>query len=121
MAVRHIYLKFGSIPGYSPVCPNPTAARSIRYGRDCMRNMGHEDATIPAPEINTRTVSALVYPEYLDPAYPAPKHPGERLKIHVANADSGPHSLPIRPRGFEAGQIDWDEYRHLPVKRRATT
>jgi hypothetical protein len=68
MAVRHIYLKIESIPDYSPVCPDPTAAPPIRYGRDCMRNIGHEDGTIPTSEINARTVSVLVYREYLDPA-----------------------------------------------------
>ena len=130
MAVRHIYLKIESIPDYTPVCPDPTAAPPIQYGRDCMRNMGHEDGTIPTSEINARTVSVLVYREYLDPAYLVPKpdkivladlneppyhrrvpgtviyaRPGERLKIHVVNADSGPHSFHLH--GLKYG-IDSD-------------
>jgi FtsP/CotA-like multicopper oxidase with cupredoxin domain len=130
MAVRHIYLKIESIPDYSPVCPDPTFAPPVRYGRDCMRNMGHEDGTIPTSEINARTVSVLVYREYLDPAYLVPKpdkivladineppyhrrvpgtviyaRPGDRLKIHVVNADSGPHSFHLH--GLQYG-IDSD-------------
>ena len=118
MPVRHIYLKIESIPDYSPVCPDTTAAPPVRYGRDCMRNMGHEDGAIPTSEINARTVATLVYREYLDPAYLVPKpdkiiladineppyhrrvpgtviyaQPGDRLKIHVVNADSQPHSF----------------------------
>ena len=130
MAVRHVYLKIESIPDYSPVCPDPTFAPPIRYGRDCMRNMGHDDGTIPTAEINARTVSALVYREYLDPAYLVPKpdkivladineppyhrrvpgtviyaRPGDRLKIHVVNADSAPHSFHLH--GLQYG-IDSD-------------
>jgi FtsP/CotA-like multicopper oxidase with cupredoxin domain len=130
MPVRHIYLKIESIPDYSPVCPDPTFAPPVHYGRDCMRNMGHEDGTIPTAEINARTVSVLVYREYLDPAYLVPKpdkivladineppyhrrvpgtviyaRPGDRLKIHVVNADSGPHSFHLH--GLEYG-IDSD-------------
>ncbi len=130
MPVRHIYLKIESIPDYSPVCPDPTAAPPVRYGRDCMRNMGHEDGTIPTSEINARTVASLVYREYLDPAYLVPKpdkivladineppyhrrvpgtviyaRPGERLKIHVVNADSEPHSFHLH--GLQYG-IDSD-------------
>ena len=118
MPIRHFYLKIESIPDYTPVCPDTTAAPPVRYGRDCMRNMGHEDGTIPTSEINARTVGALVYREYLDPVYLIPKpdkivladineppyhrrvpgtviyaHPGDRLKIHVVNADSQPHSF----------------------------
>ena len=130
MAVRHIYLKIETIPDYSPVDPDPTAAPPIHYGRDCMRNMGHEDTTIPTSEINARTVAAVVYREYLDPAYLVPKpdkivladineppyhrrvpgtviyaRPGDRLKIHVVNADSEPHSLHMH--GLQYG-IDSD-------------
>ena len=130
MPVRHTYLKIESIPDYSPVCPDPTFAPPVHYGRDCMRNMGHEDGAIPTAEINARTVSVLVYREYLDPAYLVPKpdkivladineppyhrrvpgtviyaRPGDRLKIHVVNADSGPHSFHLH--GLEYG-IDSD-------------
>ncbi len=120
MLLRHIYLKIEQIPEYSPVYPDPMAGAPIRYGRDCMRNMGHEDATIPSAEINARKVTALVYREYLDPVYLVPKpdklvladinepayhrrvpgtviytQPGERLKIHVLNADTQPHSFHV--------------------------
>src|SRR5262249_18048531 len=130
MPTRNIYLKIETIPDYSPVDPDPTAAPPIRYGRDCMRNMGHEDATIPTSEINARTVGAVVYREYLDPAYLVPKpdkieladinepafhrcvpgtliyaRRGGRLKIYVVNADSGPHSfhMPGLPYGIASG------------------
>lgn len=120
MPTRHIYLKIEPIPDYSPVYPDPMAGAPIRYGRDCMRNMGHEDSGIPSSEINARMVAVLVYREYLDPAYVVPKpdkivladinepayhhrvpgtviyaHPGDRLKIHVLNGDSEPHSLHV--------------------------
>ena len=120
MIMRHIYLKIESVPDYSPVYPDPMAGPPIRYGRDCMRNMGHEDTNIPPSEINARKVMALVYREYLDPAYLVPKpdkiiladinepayhrrvpgtviyaHPGDRLKIHVLNGDSQPHSFHV--------------------------
>src|SRR4030095_12589693 len=113
-----IYLKIEPILNYSPVLPDMMAGPPIHYARDCMRNMGHEDGTIPSSEVNVRTLTALVYREYLDPTYLIPKpdklvladvnepkyhrrvpgtviytHPGERLKIHVLNADMSPHSL----------------------------
>lgn len=118
MATRHIYLKIEEIVGYSPVEPSPHAAAN--YRRDCMRNTGHEDATIPLSEVNARRLDALVYREYLDPDYLIPKpdklvladvnepvythrvpsaviyaHPGERLHIHVLNADTMPHSFHV--------------------------
>lgn len=120
MTLRHVYLKIEAIPQYSPVSPDPGAGSPIRYGRDCMRNMGHDDGAIPPAEINARMVAALVYREYLDPAYLVPKpdklvladinepayhrrvpgtviyaSPGDRLKIHVLNADSQPHSFHV--------------------------
>ena len=120
MPVRHIYLKIESVLDYSPVNPDPMAGAPIHYGRDCMRNMGHEDATISVAEINARTMAALVSREYLDPTYLVPKpdkivladvneppyhrrvpgtvvyaRPGDRLKIHVLNADAQPHSLHV--------------------------
>ena len=120
MPVRHIYLKIETVLEYSPVNPDPMAGAPIHYGRDCMRNMGHEDATIPVAEINARTLAALVYREYLDPTYLVPKpdkivladinepayhrrvpgavmyaRPGDRLKIHVLNADDQPHSFHV--------------------------
>ncbi len=120
MPTRNIYLKIEPIPDYSPVYPDPMAGPPIRYGRDCMRNTGHEDTFIPPSEINARKVAVLVYREYLDPAYVVPKpdkivladinepayhhrvpgtviyaHPGDRLKIHVLNGDSEPHSLHV--------------------------
>ncbi|MFN0195058.1 MAG: galactose oxidase-like domain-containing protein [Aestuariivirga sp.] len=118
MAIRHVYLKIEGILGYSPV--EPSAHAAARYRRDCMRNTGHEDATIPVSEVNARRVDALVYREYLDPDYLIPKpdklvladvnepiythrvpgsiiyaHPGERLHVHVLNGDVMPHSFHV--------------------------
>lgn len=120
MAVRDIYLKIETIRGYSPVEPDDHVSPPIQYGRDCMRNMGHEDGTIPADEIAARRLTALIYREYLDPQYVIPKadklaaadinepaftkrvpgtviyaRPGERLRIHVKNADRSPHSFHV--------------------------
>ena len=50
MATRNVYLKIETIPGYSPVMPTDHATPPVQYGRDCMRNMGHEDGTIPADD-----------------------------------------------------------------------
>jgi FtsP/CotA-like multicopper oxidase with cupredoxin domain len=116
MAVRDVYLKIEQILDYSPVDPDP--ASPVPYRRDCMRNPGHEDATIPASEVNARKLTALVYREYLDPNYLVPKpdkivsadinepayhrripgtviyaRPGDRLRIHVFNGDVMPHTL----------------------------
>lgn len=84
MPVRHIYLKIESIPDYSPVCPDPMFAPPVHYGRDCMRNIGHEDGTIPTSEINARTVSVLVYREYLL----------MRRGVRKSGADMGNSGLP---------------------------
>jgi hypothetical protein len=54
-----------------------------------MRNMGHEDGTIPTAEINGRTVSVLVYREYLDPAYLVPKPD----KIVLADVNEPPYHV----------------------------
>jgi FtsP/CotA-like multicopper oxidase with cupredoxin domain len=120
MAIRHVYLKIEAVPDYSPVAPDMMAGPPIHYGRDCMRTMGHEDGTVPQSEIDARSLNALIYREYLDPSYLVPKadkivladvnepayhrrvpgtviytHPGERLKIHVLNDDTAPHSLHV--------------------------
>src|SRR5713101_1467871 len=118
MSTRNIYLKIERIPGYSPVQPDDHVTPPIQYGRDCMRNQGHEDGSIPADEIAARRLTALVYREYLDSQYLLPKpdklvaadinepafphrvpgtviyaKPGDRLCIHVKNADNTPHSF----------------------------
>ena len=54
MALRNIYLKIERIPGYSPVQPDDHVSPPIQYGRDCMRNEGHDDGSIPADEIAAR-------------------------------------------------------------------
>lgn len=54
MGLRNLYLKIETIPGYSPVEPDDHVSPPIQYRRDCMRNMGHEDGTIPADEVNAR-------------------------------------------------------------------
>src|SRR5687767_10629892 len=116
MNKRHIYLKIEPLNNYSPVAPDD--AEHHKYRIDCMRNMDHEDGNIPAAEIERRRLQALVYREYLDASYtilktdpliaadvnepPADRRipgtviyakPGERLYIHVFNADVEPHSL----------------------------
>jgi FtsP/CotA-like multicopper oxidase with cupredoxin domain len=118
MAIRDIYLRIERIPGYSPVEPDDHVSPPIQYRRDCMRNMGHEDGTIPDDEVAARRLTALVYREYLDPQYLVPKPdklvaadvnepaftrrvpgtvlyatPGDWLRIHVKNADVAPHSF----------------------------
>jgi len=115
---RDVYLKIEKLPAYSPVAPDD--AEHDRYRRDCMRNAGHEDSRIPESEVNQRRLDALVYREYLDPAYTLLKtdplvaadvnepkaerripgtviyaSPGERLFVHVCNGDDQPHSLHV--------------------------
>src|SRR5216684_7417166 len=110
MATRHIYLKIEQIFNYSTVEPELKVMPPKQYRRDCMRNSGHADTTIPVAEVNARRLTALVYREYLDPGYLMPRpdklvpadvnepvfsrrvpgaliyaQPGERLKIHVLN------------------------------------
>ena len=118
MATLNIYLKIEEIANYNPVNPEPKPAPPRAYQRDCMRNPGHDDGTIPPSEVNARALSALIYREYLDSAYLFPKpdklviadineplfysrvpgtviyaHPGDRLLIHVLNGDTDPHSF----------------------------
>lgn len=116
---RHIYLKIERVPDYSTVRPHTEkAAPHVQYGRDCMRFEGHENGLIPEAEIEARSLTAVVYREYLDSGYLVPKPdkliladineppfnhrvPGtviytracERLKIHVWNTDDVPHSF----------------------------
>lgn len=130
LVVRDIYLKIETVEDYSPVAPQDKVAPPMQYGRDCMRNIGHEDGTIPESEVEARALTALVYREYEDPAYLIPKidkiieadinepiynrrvpgaviysRPGERLLIHVLNCDTEPHSF--HTHGVEYG-IDSD-------------
>ena len=130
MPIRDIYLKIQSIHGYCPVAPDTHVSPPIQYGRDCMRNLNHENGTIPPDEIAARRLTALVYREYLDPGYLIPKpdkivladinepaynhrvpgaviyaQPGERLHIHVKNTDIMPHSFHVH--GLKYG-IDSD-------------
>ena len=116
MNTRHIYLKIEPLNNYTPVAPDD--AEHHKHRLDCMRNMGHEDGTIPPSEIDRRRLEALVYREYLDANYTLLKtdplipedinepaadrripgtviysKPGERLYIHVFNADFEPHSF----------------------------
>ena len=118
--VRHLYLKIERIENYSPVRPQEKVAPPVQYGRDCMRNEGHENGLIPEAEIQARSLTAVVYREYLDSGYLIPKpdkliladinepaynhrvpgtviytRPCERLKIHVWNCDDVPHSLHV--------------------------
>jgi plastocyanin len=118
MATRNIYLKIEEIANYNPVSPEPKPAPPRAYQRDCMRNPGHDDGTIPPSEVSARALSAVIYREYLDSAYLFPKpdklaiadineplfysrvpgtviyaHPDDRLVIHVLNGDTDPHSF----------------------------
>jgi FtsP/CotA-like multicopper oxidase with cupredoxin domain len=120
MSMRDIYLKIETIPDYSPVEPDDHVSPPIQYRRDCMRNMGHEDGTIPDDEVAARRLTALIYREYLDPLYLVPKpdklvaadinepsftrrvpgtviyaRPGDWLRIHVKNSDNAPHSFHV--------------------------
>lgn len=117
---RHIYLKIERIDPYSPVKPQDKVVPPVEYGRDCMRNHGHENGLIPQAEIDARSLPAVVYREYLDSGYLVPKpdkliaadinepaythrvpgtviytRPCQRLKIHVWNTDSVSHSLHV--------------------------
>ena len=115
---RDIFLKIESLPSYSPLAP---VACARHFGRDCMFNAGHESGRIPAQEILASTADGLVYREYLDAHYTIPNKaklieadvneppwdrripgcllyakPGERLYIHVWNADTSDcHSFHI--------------------------
>ncbi len=71
MATRDIYLKLEPVHGYSTV--EPMAGPPRKYRRDCMRNARHEDASIPATEVEARRLNALIYREYPDPGYLIPK------------------------------------------------
>jgi FtsP/CotA-like multicopper oxidase with cupredoxin domain len=113
---RNVYLKIEKLPAYSPVAPDD--AEHDKYRLDCMRNPLHDDATIPNAEVEQRRLEAVVYREYLDAAYTVANtapivpsdineprfdrripgaviyaEPGERLFIHVLNADDHPHSF----------------------------
>jgi plastocyanin len=115
-----VYLKIERVEGYSPVWPQEKVVPPVQYGRDCMRNEGHENAFIPQAEIDARALNAVVYREYLDSGYLIPKpdkliladineptynrrvpgtviytRPRQRLKIHVWNCDDIPHSLHV--------------------------
>lgn len=117
---RHIYLKIERIENYSPVRPQEKTVPPVQYGRDCMRGDGHENGLIPPAEINARSLTAVVYREYLDSGYLIPKpdkliaadvnepvyarrvpgtviytRPCQRLKIHVWNTDDVPHSMHV--------------------------
>jgi plastocyanin len=108
---RDVFLQIEPVAAYSPLAP---VVCSRKYGRDCMYGMGHESGRVPPEEIFAATVDALVYREYVDPHYLVPKtgklieadvneppwnrrvpgtvlwaQPGERLYIHVRNADPG--------------------------------
>lgn len=129
MAIRDIYLKIEPILDYSPVAPDSEVSPPVVYERDCMRNAGHGDGTIPPDEVNARRLTALVYREYLDPGFLVPKpdklivadidepafdrrvpgtviyaRPDDWLRIHVMNADTAPHSFHLHglPCGIDS-------------------
>lgn len=71
MAIRSIYLETEKIVDYSPVESSGHALAN--HLRDCMRNPGHGDRAIPWSKVDARRLDALIYREYIDPAYPVPK------------------------------------------------
>ncbi|ASL29122.1 hypothetical protein ACG10_22930 (plasmid) [Azotobacter chroococcum] len=102
----------------------------MRYKIDCMRGPGHEDGTISPNEVELRRFDAVIYRRYFDAAHTVPDtsplvvadineppwdrripgcvlyaDPGERLFIHVYNADAEPHSFHVH--GLDYG-IDSD-------------
>ncbi len=130
MPIQNVYLKIETIHDYSPVEPDDHVTAPIAYKRDCMRNAGHEDATIPQAEVDARRLTALIYREYLDPNFLIPKpdklvladineppydhrvpgaviytRPGTHLCIRVKNDDDRPHSFHVH--GLKYG-IDSD-------------
>ena len=116
VVARDVYLKIETVPAYSPLAP---VLCSRRWGRDCMRLPGHELGRVTPAEIFASTVDAVVYREHSNPGYTQPvttplicvdeneppwdrrvpgcvlfAEPGDRLRIHVQNADlSACHSL----------------------------
>lgn len=58
--IRHVYLKIERIENYSTARPQEKVAPPIQYGRDCMRNEGHENGLIPEAEIQARSLTAVV-------------------------------------------------------------
>ena len=130
MAIRNIYLKIERLLGYSPVAPQDEMGH---YHQDCARNTGHEDGRVPDGEVALRRVDALVYREYLDAGYTMPNmapliandvnepmadrripgtviytKPGQRLRIHVLNADDMPHSFHLHGLKYGvAGDGSW--------------
>src|SRR5579859_1185599 len=127
MAHHDVYLKIESIQQYSPLAP---IRCSRRYGRDCMRNPGHELGRVTAEEIFSTTFDAVVYHRYHDAMYMHPvtdklveldeNEPpwdrrvpgcvlyadvGDELSIHVLNGDGECHSFHVH--GLQYG-IDSD-------------
>jgi FtsP/CotA-like multicopper oxidase with cupredoxin domain len=127
MGHHNIYLNVESVVGYSPLAPVLCARR---YGRDCMRNPGHELGRVTPPEIFSTTFDAVVYRRYHDAAYTTPvtdklvaadvnepswdrrvpgcvlfAEVGDELSIHVRNSDAECHSFHVH--GLEYG-IDSD-------------
>ena len=117
---RNIYFKIEKIEDYSPARPHEKEVPPVKYGRDCMRGEGHENAFIPEAEIQARSLTAVVYREYIDSGYLIPKpdkliladinepvfnhrvpgtvvytRPNQRIKIHVWNCDDNSHSLHV--------------------------
>ena len=124
---RNVYLKIETVENYSPVSPvEDKLPPPICYKRDCMRNKGHEDGTIPEAEVVARSLKAVVYREYLDANYMIPKtnkligadineppyhhrvpgtviytRPYTKLCIHVLNCDTKPHSFHLHGLDYD--------------------
>jgi hypothetical protein len=92
MGTKDVYFKIETIPDYCPVDPDTHAAALIQSRRDCVRNAGHEDTSIPIDEVNARRLTALIYREYLDPDWLIPKPD----KIVIADINEPAFSSRVR-------------------------
>jgi hypothetical protein len=82
---RDIYLKIEQIPGYNPVAP--AEAEHGRYGLDCVRNHGHDDAAYTVPKTDPLVPADINEPpwDHRVPGTVLYARPTERLRIHVLN------------------------------------
>lgn len=89
---RDIYLKIERLPGYSPLASDD--AEKILFRRDCMYNHGHEDGKIPDSEVALSRLDAILFREYLDPAYTIPNmaklvEADINIKLPISGRDPG--------------------------------
>src|SRR5437773_1864675 len=114
MADQDVWLQIEKLEDYCPV---------LSF-QDYMRNAGHDNGIISHAEASSRSLDAIVYVQYTDSTYTVinPNRliipdsneptaderigtiiyttPGNRLKIHVKNNDTEPHSFHIHGLSF---------------------